>query len=48
VIRLDGVARRKKPDDAYATMARACEKLGTTTAPLHHEAYCVCWLPADG
>lgn len=45
VIRLDDEARRTKLDASQAIMTRACEELGTPTAPLHHEAYCVRWRP---
>ena len=46
VIRLDDETRRTKLDGSQAIMARACAELGTATAPLHHEAYCVRWVPA--
>ncbi|QNN51158.1 class I SAM-dependent methyltransferase [Nocardioides mesophilus] len=45
VIRLDDEARRTKLEDSRAIMARACAELGTSTARLHHEAYCVRWVP---
>jgi SAM-dependent methyltransferase len=45
VIRLDAQAREAKLDDSQAIVAQACEDLGTSTAPLHHEATCLRWLP---
>ncbi len=45
VIRLGDHERAAKLDASEAVVARACDEAGTSTVPLHHEAYCVRWQP---
>ena len=45
MIRADDATRRRTLDSAEAIVAGVCAATGAQAAPLHHEAYCVRWVP---
>ncbi|NYD42193.1 hypothetical protein [Nocardioides panaciterrulae] len=46
--RLDTAERHQPLDRAAAVVRRACEEAGSTTVPVHHEAFCLRWPPDAG
>lgn len=48
VMRLTERERSERLDAAEAIVRRACGAAGSTTVPLHHEAFCLRWIPAEG
>lgn len=39
-------ARRRRLDEVIAVVRGACERAGTATVPVHHEAFCLRWTPS--
>lgn len=46
VLLLDEAERAERLRRATAIVRRACDRAGSPTVPVHHEAYCLRWTPA--